>query len=123
MFIFEKEEDMFGKPQVHYWLTQGDSCSIQSTPYDDKGEIVDPTLIAAVKFKIYNTKTRIIVFEKQMTVFDSNSYLLEMTAEESAAIPLGDYRYEIEYTFTGGAVQTPNQYDFTITEQGIEQGQ
>lgn len=119
MFIYETEEDRYGKNQVHYRLTQGDTCGIISTPKDEEGNIVDPALIAGVKFKLYkNDETRECVFEKGMTVYDTNKYLFKMTSAENK-LPLGRYKYEIEYTFADGDVNTPNQFYFDIIEQAV----
>ena len=35
MFKAVKETDKYGKVQTHFYLTQGDTCVIRSTPYKD----------------------------------------------------------------------------------------
>jgi len=119
MFIYEQEEDKYGKPQVHYWLTQGDTCGIISTPKDEEGNIVDPSLIGEVKFKLYrNDSTRECIFEKTMTRYETNKYLFKLLSVENT-FDLGKYKYEIEYTFLDGDVNTPNQWYFEIIEQAV----
>lgn len=119
MFIYQTEEDKYGKSQVHYWLTQGDTCGIISTPKNEDGTIVDPALISVVKFKLYkNDNTRECVFQKNMTITQTNKYLFKFLSSENT-LPLGKYKYEIEYTFDDGDVNTPNQWYFEIIEQAV----
>lgn len=119
MFIYETEEDKYGKQQVHYWLTQGDTCGIISTPKNDDGTIVDPALIDVVKFKLYkNDSSKECIFQKEMGLYDTNKYLFKMTSSENV-FDLGKYKYEIEYTFIDGDVNTPNQWYFEIIEQAV----
>ena len=120
MFISKVEEDRYGKSQTHYWLTQGDSCGIISTPKDSEGNIISPSLISGVKFKIVSPCSNSIVFEKEMTVYDSTKYLFSLLSTECAQIDVGKYNYEIEYTLLDGGVNTPNQWKFEITPQGVE---
>lgn len=120
MFIHKTEKDFFGNNQTHYWLTQGDSCAIISTPKDSSGTVVDPSLINFVKFKILNSDTKKIVYAKTMGVYSTNKYMLNFTSTESAAIPVGRYDYEIEYTLEDGGVNTVHQWKWDIIPQGVE---
>lgn len=116
MFIHTIETDEYGKDQTKYWLTQGDSCGILSKPIDEDGSLIPYTDIAKCLFKIM-TKKFVIIFEKEMTL-QNDKYLFYFTPEESATLDIGTYRYEIEYTLTGGGVNTTNSYFFNIIEQG-----
>ena len=104
---------------MRYWLTQGDTCGITSVPYDSSGQVVDSDLISFVKFKLYRPdKSKECFFEKIME-YDGAAYVLHLSTIETSAIPVGKYRYEIEYTFENNDVNTPNQSDFEITEQAL----
>lgn len=119
MFTHNVESDKYGKKQVRYFLTQGDSCGIISTPKDSQGQAIDVSLIYKVLFKIYNNDdTHTCIFHKEMTLYDDTKYLFRLTSAENT-FALGRYKYEIEYTFTDGSVNTPNQWYFEITEQAI----
>lgn len=120
MFIYKVEEDRYGKSQTHYWLTQGDSCGIISTPKDDTGTTVLPSLITEVKFKISDPCCNKILFEKVMPLYDNNKYILNLLPSESANLEVGKYNYEIEYTLVDGGINTPNQWRFDIIQQGTE---
>lgn len=119
MFNIEDDIDKYGNPQMSLALTQGDSCTIISTPYNSDDTFVSPELISVVKFKIYQPKTRDCLFSKVMPLYNGNSYRFKMTPEESNRLPVGKYRYEIEYTFINGDINTANQYTFEITEQAL----
>jgi hypothetical protein len=118
MFIHKIEQDKYGKSQTHYWLTQGDSCGILSTPKDSSGNQVDLALIASCKFKLYDIDTLEVKYEKEMTAYNATQYLFKMRSEENV-FDLGKYKYEIEYTFVDGDVNTTNQWYFEIIEQSI----
>ena len=120
MFIYENETDRYDKPQTHYWLTQGDSCGIIATPKDEDGNIILPSLISKVKFKLVECCSSRIIFQKDMPLYDHNKYMLNFLSTESADIPVGRYNYEIEYTMVDGGAYTPNQWKFEITPQGVE---
>ena len=119
MFVYEVEKDYFDKNQTHYWLTQGDSCGIISTPKDSEGNIIDPSQISFVKFKLIEPCTNKIVFEKAMGLYSTNKYLLTLLSSESSELEVGKYNYEIEYTLSDGGVNTPNQWKFEIKPQGV----
>ena len=121
MFIYEKETDRYEKVQTHYWLTQGDSCGIVSTPKDSEGNIISPSQISLVKFKLVDPCTSKVIYEKQMGIYSTNKYLLNILSSESTEFPVGKYFYEIEYTLADGGVNTPNQWKFEIIPQGLEE--
>ena len=119
MFVYEIEKDLFDKNQTHYWLTQGDSCGIISTPKDTEGNVIEPSRISLVKFKLVEPCTNKIIFEKEMTPYDTDKYLFNFLSSESRDIELGKYNYEVEYTLVDGGVNTPNQWKFDIIPQGV----
>jgi hypothetical protein len=119
MFHYEVEKDFFDKNQTHYWLTQGDSCAIISTPKDSEGNIISPSQISLVKFKIVEECSNKILFEKQMPLYSTNKYMFSFLPSESAELEIGRYNYEIEYTLSDGGVNTPNQWKFEIIPQGV----
>lgn len=121
MFIYESEKDIFEKNQTHYWLTQGDSCGIISTPKDSEGNIISPSLISFVKFKLFDPCTKKVVYEKIMGLYDTNKYLLNFLSSESKDVAVGKYNYEIEYSLTDGGVNTPNQWKFDIMPQAVSE--
>lgn len=117
MFIKKQEKDKLGKNQVRFYVTQGDTCGIISTPKDKDGNVVDPALISIVKFKLYeDDDARTTIFEKELNLYDTNKYIFKLLSEENT-FDVGRYKYEIEYTFIDGDVNTPNQWYFEVTEQ------
>ena len=115
MFKSVKEQDSFKNTQTHYYLTQGDSCTITSTPYKN-GEIA--TGVTSCKFKLATSDYK-LVKEVNMTAGSNGSYVLNLTSAETTALNAGSYIYEIEYTI-GNEVQTPHSWKFDIVKQITE---
>lgn len=117
MFRMLMENDTtYNKKQAHFYLTQGDSCTIYLTPKKD-GSVIDHNLIIKCLFKLSDDADN-LEFEKQLTYDAQNEhYVLYITPEESAVFDIADHVYEFEYTLSGGEVNTPNRWTFTITDQ------
>lgn len=120
MFKWVETVDTYEQPQIEYWLTQGDSCAIYFTPMSD-GVQVDVADISKVTFKLGDSDYNLI-FEKQLTESD-DKFLLTLTSEETKALAVDNYTYEVEYTFTDNDVQTPHQYIWHITQQITKKGE
>lgn len=114
MFKAVQETDRYNNPQVHYYLTQGDSCTIRSTPYKD-GQILSPDSIEKCVFKL-SDDSYVEEFSKELPEEDGK-YVLRLTSEESAYLEIATHIYEFEYTLVGGEVHTPNQWEFDIVDQ------
>lgn len=114
MFKAVIETDKYGKSQTHYYLTQGDSCTIYSTPYKD-GEKLSIDAVEKCLFKLSNSEYE-QEFEKEL-VAENDKFVLRLTHDETQNFEIAKHIYEIEYTLVGGAVQTPNQYTFEIIDQ------
>lgn len=112
MFKSVKELDSLKVEQTHYYLTQGDSCIITSTPYKN-GE--PATNIKSCMFKLANTNY-IQVFSKEMTE-DNGSYVLDLASSDTEGLEPGTYIYEIEYTMNDDEIQTPHSWKFDIVKQ------
>lgn len=115
MFKAIKETDnKFKTQQTHYYLTQGDSCKITSTPY--KGGEVLKSGISKCTFKLadsnYSKK-----LEKTVTVATGDAYVFTLSSDDTKTLTPGQYVYEIEYTMTDNSVQTPNSWKFDILPQ------
>lgn len=121
MFAHENEIDRFGKTQTRYWLTQGDSFGIIARPIDAEGNVVDSSLIQKVMFKLVRPEDHIIIFQKAFESYNEGKFILRGLSSETSDIPVRQYNYEIEYTFTDGSVNTPNQWRFCIIPQGKEE--
>lgn len=114
MFKAIKEIDEFNQEQVHYHLTQGDSCKITSTPYID-GEQVDSSLIKKCVFKIANLSKKLV---KEIELEENSGvYVLVITSDISKELLPTQYVYEIEYIMENGDVHTPNSWKFDILKQ------
>lgn len=114
MFKSIKETDGLKIEQTHYYLTQGDSCTITSTPYKN-GEPV--TGITKCMFKLA-TKDYKLIFSKQMNL-SNGSYVLNLTSTDTENLEVGSHIYEIEYTI-GTEIQTPHSWKFDILKQITE---
>ena len=123
MFLNITEKDKYGINQKHYTLTQGDSCAIVSTPKDSEGEIVSVELISKCMFRIMDEECLLykIIFEKEMTLYDTYKFIFNFLKAESELIPVGKHFYEIEYAFVDGGLNTTNLWKFDIIKQGIEE--
>ena len=117
MFKSKQEIDKLGRPQVHFYLNQGDNCTIRSTPCKCDGEKVPVENVVKCMFKLsdYDYKQE---FEKEMTL-DNDNFVLNLTHEETANFAVDRHIYEIEYTLIGDVVNTPNQWYFDIVDQII----
>lgn len=117
MFTSILEEDKYGISQKKFFLTQGDSCGIVSTPTNEDGEIVDASLIKKAVFKLMDNSYN-ISFEKELDFYKDGKYILHLTSEDTSKFSVGDHRYEIEYQLIDGGVNTTNSWKFTIVAQG-----
>lgn len=111
------ENDKYGKSQTRYYLTQGDSCTIYTTPYKD-GERLSVDLVIKCVFKLSNDEYK-QEFEKELEL-DGDKFVLKLTHEETSGFDIATHIYEIEYTLAGGEVQTPHQWKFDIINQIVE---
>lgn len=116
MFKAVKETDKYGKQQTHYYLTQGDSCTIYARPIQN-GELVPVENVQKCLFKISDSSYT-QEFVKDCYLMDGK-FVLKLTAEESAKLEIAQHIYEFEYTLVGGDVATPNQWKFDIVDQII----
>lgn len=133
MFKSVKEQDNFKNTQIHYYLTQGDSCTITSTPY--RNGVVEEN-VTSCKFRLATSDYKLLAInqldEKGEEILDDNKkpinllpiemtksstgFVLNLTSDLTARIPAGSYIYEIEYTI-GNEVQTPHSWKFDIIKQ------
>lgn len=116
MFKSVREEDKYGKTQVRFYLTQGDSAVIYSTPYKDNMKL-NVDLVDKCIFKLSNQNYE-EEFRKDMFL-ENDKFVLRLTSEETTKFSVDTHIYEIEYTLNGGIVNTPNQWKFDITDQII----
>ena len=114
MFKAVIETDRYSRSQTHYYLTQGDSCTIYSTPYKD-GEKLSIDAVEKCIFKLSNQDYQ-QEFEKEL-IAEQDKFVLRLTHDETTNFSIDTHIYEIEYTLVGGAVQTPNQWRFDIVDQ------
>ena len=79
MFKREIETDKFGNNQAHFYLTQGDSCTIYSTPYKN-GEKLPVSEVEKCIFKLSNSDY-VEEFRKEMQLEDDNDALSSIARE------------------------------------------
>lgn len=115
MFNSKIEKDNYKNEQKHYYLTQGDSCTITATPYKN-GEV---TSTSSCMFKLAGTDY-VQVFSKPFEKV-GNSYTLNLDSIETEKLNPGTYIYEIEYTLNNNEKQTPHSWYFDIIKQITEQ--
>lgn len=117
MFKAVKEADKYGKQQTHYYLTQGDTCTIYARPVQG-GELVPVENVERCVFKLSDSSYS-QEFSKEC-VLREDKFVLKLTHEESAKLEIASHIYEFEYTMVGGDVATPNQWKFDIINQIVE---
>ena len=125
MFKAIKEIDEFNQEQTHYYLTQGDSCKITSTPKID-GVVVPISKIEKCVFKIANLSRKLVKEIQLQPNDESNFYVLSITSDISEALLPTQYVYEIEYTMEKNnpndesekaEIHTTNAWKFDILKQ------
>ena len=114
MFKAIKEQGRFKEQQTHYYLTQGDSCTITSTPYKDNQAVT--TGISKCTFKLANGLYE-QVLAKEVTTATNGVYIFNFEKADTENLTPGQYYYEIEYTMTNNSVQTPNSWKFDILQE------
>ena len=114
MFKSVVELDKFENEQKHYYLTQGDSCTITATPYRD-GEKVDVSEVAKCVFKLATLDYK-REFTKELSL-SGDHFVLKLRHDDTKDWSVGQHYYEIEYTMTDDDVQTPHSWKFDILNQ------
>ena len=117
MLYSEIVNTKYGGQQLNFYLTQGDTADFTAVPKMSDGSTVDLSLISKCMFKLSDENYQEI-FSKEFEKTD-NGFQVRLTSEETASIPVNEYIYEVEYTFTDGTVNTPNQSNFEILDQII----
>lgn len=118
MLYSEQTTTKYGGKQVNFYLTQGDTADFTAVPKKSDGSLVNFSDIAKCLFKLSDDNYKQI-FVKEFTQ-EEDGYHIRLESEETTQIPVGDYIYEIEYTFTDGTVNTPNQSSFSILDQIVK---
>lgn len=125
MFKAIKEVDEFNQEQTHYYLTQGDSCKITSTPKID-GVIVPISKIEKCVFKLANLSRKLVKEIPLEPNLESNFYVLSITSKISKDLLPTQYYYEIEYIMKKvnpdneeeiAEIHTTNAWKFDIIKQ------
>lgn len=137
MFKSTKEQDGYKNTQTHYYLTQGDSCSIVATPHKNGVDVTNNVSMCLFKLGTssnkqvdlaeLDSKGEIIkddkgnpqyIFPITMEKNTSGSgFVLNLSSKITSRLTAGSYNYEIEYTMTDGSVQTPNAWKFDIVPE------
>lgn len=118
MLYSEVVSTKYGGKQIKFYLTQGDTANFKAVPKMSDGSLVDLTLIEKCLFKLSNDSYK-EVFVKEFSPTEEG-FGVRLESNETAGIAVGDYIYEVEYTFNDGTVNTPNQASFTILDQIIK---
>ena len=108
----------YGKTQLRILMTQGDSCTIRSTPKTSTGETIPAVDIEKCIFKISDLDN-VEELRQELSVEDG-SYVCRLASADTYNLEVGKHYYEFEYTLVGGEVHTPNRWIFEITDQIIE---
>ena len=114
MFRVITEIDDYGQEQKRYYLTQGDSITFTITPN------IEVEKIDKLNFKISDYDfVEELVKQGQLS---NGKFIVRLTSEETAKLPVDVHRYEFECILKGGSVQTPRQWKINITDQ-IKKGE
>ena len=105
---------------INFSVLQGDTFKKTVTFKDPAGVPIDLTG-ATISGKVGNKK---IVDDKEFTVTvigdaDEGRFSFELSAAETAAFPVGSYRYYVQIAYTNGVVQTLLNGNFIIAETGV----
>lgn len=114
MFFSEITTDKYGISHKDFYLTQGDTATIKSTPTQN-GVPIDFDLIDKCLFKISDEDYKELL-NKQFTR-EENDYSVTLESEDTYELPVEPLIYEVEYTFVDGTVNTPNNGKFEILDQ------
>lgn len=117
MLYSETVSTRYGGQQINFYLTQGDTADFTATPRMSDGTMLDLSLISKCMFKLSDENYQ-EVFSKEFEKTDTG-FQVRLESAETTSIPVGEYIYEVEYTFTDGTVNTPNQSNFEILDQII----
>lgn len=119
MFKSKTETDKtYDITQWHFWMTQGDSCTIRSIPLDNDRNPLSVDDILKCRFTLADSNNR-IVLEKDNLPEENGKYVLRLSSSDTFNLNIDSYIYEFEYTLVGGEVHTPNRWFFEITEQNL----
>ena len=120
--LYKEEFETPSGIQVKFYFTQGDTISFIATPHDEKGELIDLSLIQSCTFKLANKKDKDALgnfkhlFKKQSSEKSENGFLIKLESEETSTFPAtrDDLCYSVEYQFYDGTVNTPNFCDIEV---------
>lgn len=115
MLYSETVNTRYGGQQLNFYLTQGDTADFTAVPKMSDGSMVDLSLISKCIFKLSDENYK-EVFSKEFEKTD-DGFQVRLESDETTNIAVGEYIYEVEYTFTDGTVNTPNQSNFEILDQ------
>lgn len=115
MLYSETVNTRYGGQQLNFYLTQGDTADFTAVPKMSDGSMVDLSLISKCIFKLSDENYQ-EVFSKEFEKTD-DGFQVRLESDETTNIAVGEYIYEVEYTFTDGTVNTPNQSNFEILDQ------
>lgn len=115
MLYSETVNTRYGGQQLNFYLTQGDTADFTAVPKMSDGSMVDLSLISKCMFKLSDENYQ-KVFSKEFEKTD-DGFQVRLESDETTNIAVGEYIYEVEYTFTDGTVNTPNQSNFEILDQ------
>lgn len=115
MLYSETVNTRYGGQQLNFYLTQGDTADFTAVPKMSDGSMVDLSLISKCMFKLSDENYQ-EVFSKEFEKTD-DGFQVRLESDETTNIAVGEYIYEVEYTFTDGTVNTPNQSNFEILDQ------
>ena len=118
MFKSQKEPTNNMGEQIHYYLTQGDSCTIYATPRNNNGDPLPISDFSKCVFKL-SDMDYVQEFSKDLDII-GGEFVLRLTAEETQNFSVATHIYEFEYILTSGEVQTPNQHKFDILHQIVK---
>ena len=120
MFIARRYMDTNGIQQTGFFLTQGDTAALSVKPTKD-GRAFQISKISKCTFKLSN-KDFVQTFTKELVVDTDtgDKFNLTLSPTETAAMDVGDYIYEIEYTLTDTSVYTSNQGVFKVLQQIVQ---
>ena len=98
-------------------LTRADSMQIQLA-LSKSGSTFTPEQNDVIRFSVSKVPKGKCGYNLLISkVVNNDTLLLELDPQDTASLPYGDYLFDLEITYTSGAVDTFLKGTFTLTEE------
>lgn len=117
MVYYKIVESKDGKKVKQYYLTQGDTFQNQLDVLNKDGEIISPSLIKKVEFKLSNIDYKYEFSQEYEFNEEIGKWEITIPTEKTSEFAIDTHIYEYQITYVNGVVSTPVQAKFIVTDQ------